>query len=89
MSHPSKDCLYTEIELCHAYHLVCVAEGDKSKIVFCTKYGSSEWLVILEGLTNMPATFQHFMNNIFSDMLDISVIMYPRQYSGLLQWQLS
>ena len=28
------------------------------------------------GLTNAPAAFQHFMNNIFSDLLDVSVIIY-------------
>ena len=27
-------------------------------------------------LTNAPAAFQHFMNDIFSDMLDVSVIVY-------------
>src|SRR6266481_6344187 len=28
------------------------------------------------GLTNAPATFQHFMNNLFQDMSDIFVIIY-------------
>ena len=27
-----------------------------------------------EGLTNAPAGFQRFMNDIFADMIDISVI---------------
>ena len=27
-------------------------------------------------LTNASAAFQHFMNNIFSDLLDVSVIIY-------------
>ena len=31
---------------------------------------------MLFGLTNTPAAFQHFINNIFSDMLDICVIVY-------------
>ena len=35
-----------------------------------------EWLVMLFGLTNVPAAFQCFMNNIFSDLLDVSVIIY-------------
>jgi hypothetical protein len=56
--------------------LVCLADGDEWKTVFHTKYGSFEWLVILEGLTNVPSAFQRFMNNIFNDMLDISVIIY-------------
>jgi len=29
-----------------------------------------------EGLTNAPAAFQRFMNNIFADMIDIIVIIY-------------
>jgi len=28
------------------------------------------------GLTNTPATFQHFVNEIFADMLDVSVLVY-------------
>ena len=28
------------------------------------------------GLTNSPATFQHFMNNIFQDMANVFVIVY-------------
>ena len=29
-----------------------------------------------EGLTNAPAGFQRFMNDIFTDMIDVSVVMY-------------
>ena len=28
------------------------------------------------GLTNAPVAFQHFMNDIFSDLLDVYVIIY-------------
>ena len=28
------------------------------------------------GLTNAPAAFQHFMNDIFADMVDVCVIIY-------------
>ena len=28
------------------------------------------------GLTNAPTAFQHFMSDIFSDLLDVSVIIY-------------
>ena len=37
------------------------------------------------GLTNAPAAFQRFVNTIFADMLDISVIVYLNDiliYSG-------
>jgi len=28
------------------------------------------------GLTNAPAAFQHFVNTIFADMLDVCIIVY-------------
>ncbi len=28
------------------------------------------------GLTNAPAAFQRFVNDIFADMLDVSVVVY-------------
>jgi hypothetical protein len=31
---------------------------------------------MLEGLTNASATFQRFVNSIFTNMLDICVIVY-------------
>ena len=68
--------VYTTIDLRHAFHLVRVAEGDEWKTAFRTRYGSSEWLVMPFGLTNGPATFQRFMNDIFSDLLDVHVIIY-------------
>ena len=33
-------------------------------------------IVMLFGLTNAPAAFQRFMNDIFSDLLDVHVIIY-------------
>jgi len=29
-----------------------------------------------EGLTNAPAGFQRFMNDIFANMIDVSVVVY-------------
>ncbi len=56
--------------------LVCIAEGDEWKTAFQTRYGSFEWHVIPFGLTNAPTAFQRFVNDIFADMLDISVVVY-------------
>jgi len=39
---PHKAWVYLKIDLCHAYHLVCIADGDEWKIVFRTYYGSFE-----------------------------------------------
>jgi hypothetical protein len=68
--------IYTKIDLKHAYHLVHIATGDEWKTAFRTCYRSFEWLVMPFRLTNAPAAFQCFVNDIFSDMLDICVIVY-------------
>ncbi|KAF8667767.1 hypothetical protein RHS04_09261 [Rhizoctonia solani] len=51
-------------------------EGDKWKTAFRTKYGLFEYLVMPFGLTNAPAAFQHFMNNLFQDLIDVTVVIY-------------
>ena len=53
-----------------------IADGDKWKTAFRTRYGSYEWLVMPFGLTNAPSAFQRFMNTIFADMLDVCVVVY-------------
>jgi len=58
------------------YHLVCIAEENKWKTIFWTCYRAFEWLVMLFGLTNALATFQCFMNNVFSDLLDMCIVVY-------------
>jgi len=73
---PRKACVYSKIDLKSAYHLVHIAKGDEWKTAFCTCYGSFEWLVMPFGLSNAPLAFQHFMNNIFSDVLDVFVLIY-------------
>jgi len=73
---PHKVCIYTKINLQHAYHLVHIAEGDEWKTAFQTRYGVFEWSVMLFGLTNAPAAFQRFMNDVFSDLLDMCVVVY-------------
>jgi len=68
--------VYSKIDLRHAYHLVCIANGDEWKTVFRTCYRSFEWSVIPFGLTNASAAFQQFMNDIFSDLLNVCVMIY-------------
>ena len=43
---------------------------------FRTCYGLFEYTVMPFGLTNAPAVFQHMMNDIFRDLLDVCVIIY-------------
>jgi hypothetical protein len=65
-----------KIDLRSAYHLIWIVSRDEWKTAFRTRYGSYEWLVMPEGLTNALAVFQWFVNSVFADMLDICVIVY-------------
>ncbi|QRW23517.1 Retrotransposable element Tf2 protein [Rhizoctonia solani] len=58
------------------YTNVQVKEGNKWKTAFCTKYGLYKSLVMTFGFTNAPAAFQHFMNKLFKDLLDVCIIIY-------------
>jgi hypothetical protein len=68
--------IFTKLDLQWGYNNVRIKEGDKYKTTFRMKYGLFKTLVIPLGLTNAPAAFQHFMNNIFCDMLDTKVVIY-------------
>jgi len=68
--------IFTRLDLRRAYNLVRIAEGDEWKTAFCTCYGSYEFNVMHYGLTNTPASFQRFMNDVFKDLLDVCIVVY-------------
>ena len=73
---PYKVQVYTKIDLCYTYHSVCIANGNEWKTAFRTCYRSFKWFVMLFSLTNALVAFQWFMNNIFSNLLDVYVMIY-------------
>jgi RNase H-like domain found in reverse transcriptase/Reverse transcriptase (RNA-dependent DNA polymerase)/Integrase zinc binding domain len=73
---PSRAKVFIKIDLKHAYHLIWIVARDEWKTAFHTHYGSFEWLIMPFGLTNAPGGFQRFLNGIFSDLLNIYVIIY-------------
>jgi len=68
--------IFTKLDIRQAYHRVRMALGHEFKTAFKTRYSLFEYLVMLFGLTNAPAQFQSHMQNIFGDLLDISVVIY-------------
>ena len=68
--------VFSKIDLRGAYNLLRIAAGEEWKTAFRTCFGLFEYRVMPFGLTNAPASFQHLMNHIFRDVLDIYVIVY-------------
>ncbi|MBW0513771.1 hypothetical protein O181_053486 [Austropuccinia psidii MF-1] len=67
---------FSKIDLCGAYNILRIKEGDEHLTAFRTKYGSYEYLVMPFGLTNAPASFHNLVNDIFADFLDIFAVVY-------------
>ncbi|MBW0585167.1 hypothetical protein O181_124882 [Austropuccinia psidii MF-1] len=65
-----------KIDLCGAYNLLRIKEGDDHLTDFRTRYGTYEDLVMPFGLTNAPACFQNLVNDIFQDLLYVYVVVY-------------
>ena len=67
---------HTKIDLHHVYHLVHICKGEEWKTIFHTCYRSFEWRITPFRLTNVPAAFQYFMDDIFSNLLDVCMRVY-------------
>ena len=63
--------IFTKIDLRNAYHQVRMKEGDEWMTAFRYRQGHFESLVCPMGLTNVPACFQRFMNEILREHLDL------------------
>ncbi|MBW0540267.1 hypothetical protein O181_079982 [Austropuccinia psidii MF-1] len=68
--------IFSKTDLCGAYNLLRIKEGDEHLTCFRTKNGSFEYLVMPFGLTNAPASFQNLFNDIFQDLLDVYAVVY-------------
>jgi hypothetical protein len=66
--------MFNKIDLRSGYYQIWIVERDKEKTTCRTRYGSYEFLVMLFGLTNAPATFCSLMNNNFLEWLDDALL---------------
>lgn len=64
------------LDLRQGYNQIRIAEGGEWKTTFRTGYGHFEYTVMLFGLTNAPATFQHFINYCLRNYLYIFFTAY-------------
>ncbi|MBW0474335.1 hypothetical protein O181_014050 [Austropuccinia psidii MF-1] len=56
--------IFSKIDLCGAYNLLRIKEGDEHLAAFRAKYGSYEYLAMSFGLTNAPASFQNLEEHV-------------------------
>lgn len=61
--------VFTKLDIRWGYNNIWIKEGDEWKAAFRTNRGLFEPTVMFFGLTNSPATFQGFMNEIFKDLI--------------------
>lgn len=68
--------IFSIIDLKSAYSHLCIREGDEWKMAFRTHLGLFEHLIVPYGLTNAPAAFQSFIQDVLHDHLDIFCVLY-------------
>jgi hypothetical protein len=67
---------FTSLNLTSGYHQILIFEEDWPKTAFQTPFDHFQFKVLIEGLTNAPATFQTVMNSIFHPYIRKFVVVY-------------
>lgn len=66
----------TKLDFRQGYNQIRMAEGEEWKTAFRTGYGHLEYTVMHFGMTNAPATFQHFVHDWLKEYLDLFCTAY-------------
>jgi hypothetical protein len=62
--------IFTKLDIRQAFHRIRIDPSSEDLTTFRTRYGSYKCKVLPFGLTNGPATFQHYMNETLMEYLD-------------------
>ena len=62
--------VFTKLDIRQAFHRIRIDPGSEDLTTFRTRYGTYKCKVLPFGLTNGPATYQRYMNDVLFDYLD-------------------
>ena len=62
--------VFTKLDIRQAFHRIRISPESEELTAFRTRYGLFQYKVLPFGLTNGPATFQGYINDVLRDLLD-------------------
>jgi len=68
--------IFTKLDIRQAFHKMRIHPDSEELTTFRTRYGAYKYKVLPFGLTNGPATFQRYINDVLFDFLDDFVTAY-------------
>jgi hypothetical protein len=68
--------IYIKLDLKNAYYRIRIEVSNKWKTAFRTRYGHFKYIIMPFGLTNTPATFQTYVNEALTGLLNIIYIAF-------------
>ena len=67
---------FTQLDFISVYYQIRIKEGNEWKTAFKIWYGHFKYQIMPFGLSNVPASFQGYINKILAKKLNIFVIVY-------------
>ena len=74
---------FSTLDMNSGYWQIPLAEEDKKKTAFMTRYGLFQFTCMPFGLANGPATFQRAMHHVLSGLIWDAVVVYLDNISGV------
>lgn len=68
--------IFTKLDIRQAFHRIRMDPDSEELTTFRTRYGNYKCKVLPFGLTNGPATYQRYMNDVLIDLLDVICTAY-------------